>query len=151
MTNQEYRTPAKILHWLVAGLIIAQYILAELAEAAEDRVEILNQLAVLANHKSIGITILALAIVRIVLRFKSPPPALPATMPKWQVWGSHLSHILLYGFLFALPLSGWLMSSAKAYSVSWFNLVVLPDLIAPSEAWAKAMHCLLYTSDAADE
>lgn len=140
MTNQEYRTPAKILHWLVAGLIIAQYILAELAEAAEDRGEILNQLAVLANHKSIGITILALAIVRIVLRFKSPPPALPATMPKWQVWGSHLSHILLYGFLFALPLSGWLMSSAKAYSVSWFNLVALPDLIAPSEAWAKAMH-----------
>ncbi|GHA18539.1 cytochrome b561 [Arenicella chitinivorans] len=140
MTTHQYRIPAKILHWLVAGLIVTQYILAKLAEAAEDRGEVLNQLAVLANHKSIGITILALALVRIVVRFTSPPPALPETMPTWQVWGSHISHLLLYGFLFALPLSGWLMSSAKAYSVSWFNLVALPDLVGPSEAWAKAMH-----------
>ncbi|RBP53615.1 YceI family protein [Arenicella xantha] len=137
---QPYSNTAKTLHWLVAGLIVSQYILAKLSEIAKDNDEILNQLAILANHKSIGITILLLAIVRLVHRLRHTPPPLPQTMPRWQQLASNASHALLYGFLFALPITGWLMSSAKAYSVSWFNLFPLPDLIAPSETWYSLMH-----------
>jgi cytochrome b561/polyisoprenoid-binding protein YceI len=136
---KQYSTVSKFLHWSVAGLIVAQYGLAKLAENAEHNDKILEQLALTANHKSIGITILLLAVIRLVYRLRSPSPSLPSSMPQWQVTASKLSHFLLYALLFALPISGWLMSSAKAYSVSWFNLIALPDLVAPSKTLAELL------------
>jgi len=129
-----------LLHWLIAGLIVGQFVLAKLAELAKESNQILDQLALLANHKSIGMTILSLAIVRLIIRIKIKPPSLPHSMARWQCFASHVSHVLLYGFLFALPVTGWLMSSAKAYSVSWFNLFAFPDLVSPSEALAENLH-----------
>jgi cytochrome b561 len=131
---------AKTIHWLVAGLIVSQYILAKLAENAKNSNQVLEQLALLANHKSLGITILALAVIRLAYRFYAPAPKSPASMSAWQITASKTSHVLLYSFLFALPLTGWLMSSAKAYSVSWFNVVVLPDFVAPNEALGQWFH-----------
>ncbi len=142
-TQTQFSALAKWLHWLVAGLILTQYILSELAERAEHAGLIVKQLGIVANHKSIGMTILALAILRLGYRVFNPPPPLPDEMPKWQTWGSHASHILLYAFLFALPITGWLMSSAYAYTVSWFNLFALPDLIAANKAtanWLGTLH-----------
>lgn len=121
-------------------MIIGQFTLAKLAENAKHQDQLVEQLALLANHKSIGITILVLALIRLSYRLIVPAPSLPSSMNRWQVNASKASHILLYGFLFALPISGWLMSSAKAYSVSWFNLVTLPDFIAPSETLAEQFH-----------
>ncbi len=128
------------MHWSVAALIVTQFVLAKLAERAEDNEAKLTQLALLANHKSVGITILLLALVRICWRFIAPPPSLPAAMSGWQTQASKLSHLLLYVFLFALPITGWLMSSASAYTVSWFGLLELPDLVEPSEALKKILH-----------
>lgn len=124
-----YTLTAKILHWLVAGMIVLQFILAKMAENTDSPV---RELALLANHKSVGITILALAIARIIWRFWHQPPPLPTGMPNWQVMASHASHWSLYALLFLMPITGWLMSSASAYSVSWFNLFQLPDFIAPN-------------------
>ena len=129
--TQAYTGVAKYLHWLVAGLIVLQFVLAELAEGAGDADELLRQLALLAHHKSVGLTILLLALVRVGWRWYEPPPPLPSTMPSWQQLASKLSHNLLYVLLFALPVSGWLMSSASAYSVSWFNVLAIPDLVDP--------------------
>ncbi len=129
-SNAAFTQPARWLHWLIAGLIVLQYVLAE---TAEDAGSALAELAILAQHKSVGITVLMLAIVRLAWRLKAGAPAWPASMPRWQHLASTLSHCAFYLFLFALPLSGWLLSSAAAYSVSWFNLFVLPDLVAPSE------------------
>jgi len=131
-----YSNAAKWLHWSVAGLIVTQFVLAKLAERAQHSDKLLDQLALLANHKSIGMTILGLAVIRLAIRLVKKPPLLPDTIPPWQRIASHSSHALLYGFLFALPISGWLMSSAKAYSVSWFNLITFPDPIKPNEALA---------------
>ncbi len=140
----EFSRIAKFLHWSVAGLIVGQYVLAKLAENAKHNDEILQQLALLANHKSVGITILVLAIIRLIYRTRMPAPSLPLSMSAWQVNASKASHILLYGFLFALPISGWLMSSAKAYSVSWFNVLALPDFVAPNESLAEQLHAVHY-------
>ena len=126
MRNTAYTQTGKLLHWLVAGMIICQYVLAELAA---EQASPLAQLALLANHKSVGITILVLAIVRVLWRWRNPPPALPASMPKWQQRTSNVSHAALYLLLFILPISGWMLSSASAYAVSWFNLFTLPDLV----------------------
>ncbi len=133
-TPSSYAWPAQLLHWSVAALIVTQFVLAKLAERADDNEAKLAQLALLANHKSVGITILGLALLRVCWRFISPPPALPTAMPGWQIWASKLSHAVLYVLLFLLPISGWLMSSASAYTVSWFGLFELPDLVAPSKA-----------------
>ncbi len=134
MSSQTYTQTARWLHWLIAGAIVLQYVLAELAETAAESGSALAQLALLANHKSVGMTILGVALVRLVWRWRFPPPALPAETPGWQRAAAHGTHWGLYLCMFLLPLSGWLMSSASAYSVSWFGLFTLPDLVGPDEA-----------------
>jgi len=135
-----YSFVARLLHWLIAALIVVQYILAELSEWAEDAGSVVERLALLANHKSIGMTVLALAVIRLVWRLLNKPPVLPNSMPRWQHMASHTAHWLIYLLIFGLPLSGWLMSSANAYSVSWFNLFVFPDLIAVDKSSASFFH-----------
>lgn len=144
--SKEYSSAAKSIHWAVAGLILLQYLLIELAEIAEHAGLTVKQLGLIANHKSIGITILMLAVFRVIYRLRKPAPSLPPTMPAWQHRASHASHFLLYFCLFAMPLSGWLMSSANAYSVSWFNQIALPDLISPDKSaaqWLSTIHSRL--------
>jgi cytochrome b561 len=143
-----YGVVARSLHWAVAGAIALQFLLSQLAELAEHDGERLRQLALLANHKSVGITILALAVLRLCWRLLSPPPELPNTMPRWQQRASSVTHWTLYGALFAMPVTGWLMSSASAYSVSWFGLFTLPDLVGPDaglEDLFEEMHEVLAT------
>ena len=140
-----YGVVSRSLHWAVAGAIALQFLLSQLAERAGHDGERLRQLALLANHKSVGITILALAVLRLVWRVAAPPPALPTAMPPWQHRAAKVTHWALYGALFAMPVTGWLMSSASAYSVSWFGLFTLPDLIGP-DADMKAIFEELHES-----
>ena len=132
MNNTRYHSFSQVLHWLIAGLIVLQFVLANLADSASESGSGIRELALLANHKSVGITILVLVSLRLLWRMKTPPPDLPATMDQWQALASHISHWTLYSLIILLPISGWLMSSASAYSVSWFNLFQLPDFVAPN-------------------
>jgi cytochrome b561 len=123
---------AKTFHWVIVALILTQFWLAQRAEALPLG---LAKLATLARHKSVGLTILGLALLRLLWRWsqrESPP--LPNDLKPWERALAGLTHVGLYTLLFALPLSGWAMSSAKNYPVSWFSLVALPDLIGPDEA-----------------
>ncbi|MGH8250912.1 MAG: cytochrome b [Steroidobacteraceae bacterium] len=129
-TAGRYGFVAQALHWTIVGLLIVQVTLGKIADGMPLG---LDKLATLARHKSFGITILALAAIRLAWRaFNRPPP--PPPMPRWQLFAAHANHAALYLLLFAIPLSGWLMSSATNYPVSWFGLVQLPDLVAPDEA-----------------
>ena len=136
---------AQALHWLIAALIVVQYVLIRYAHAAEEArkthpIAALEQLAWLARHKSVGLTVLVLAIVRLGWRLAAPPPPFPAQMPRWQVVAARTTHWAFYVLLFALPLSGWLMSSAGNHPVSWFNLVQLPDFVAPNKPLEHFLH-----------
>jgi len=126
-----YTATAKLLHWLVASLVVVQFVLANLAERAEDADDLVSELALFANHRSVGITILALIIIRLLWRWRNPPPRLPDTVPGWQLKASRVSHYSLYAILLVMPISGWLMTSAADVSVSWFGLVDLPDFVSP--------------------
>lgn len=128
-----YGPVAMILHWIIALLIVAQFVLAELAEDLPLGME---KLQLLANHKSVGITVLGLAVLRLGWRLAVPPPPLPGAVPRWQARVSTATHWAFYGLLFAMPLSGWIFSSAASFSVSWFNLVQLPDLVGADEGLA---------------
>jgi cytochrome b561 len=128
-TATRYGLIPQLLHWTVVVLIGVQY---WLAERAEDLPLGMDKLATITRHKSVGITILLLALVRVAWRLLDRPPP-PPPMPAWQRNAAALAHWGLYALLFALPLTGWMMSSAANYPVSWFGLLQLPDLVMPSE------------------
>lgn len=134
---ERYGWLAKLFHWLIVFLVIGQFVLANIA----DNLPLgLRKVEVLGRHKSYGITILVLAILRLLWRYASPPPPLPAHMKGWERTAAHVSHFLLYALLFAVPLAGWTMSSARNFPVSWFGLVQLPDFVSPSESIFRAAH-----------
>jgi len=128
-TAVRYGFVAQGLHWIIAGLVVVQVTLATIAD---DLPVGLDKLALLARHKSVGITILALAFIRLAWRLIDRPPP-PPPMPRWQHTASRLTHAAFYVLLFAMPVSGWLMSSASNYPVSWFGLLQLPDFVRPDE------------------
>lgn len=126
-TSVRYGYVAQILHWAIVALLIIQVTLAKIADGLPLGLE---KLQVLARHKSFGITILGLAVVRLAWRLGNRPPPLPP-MPRWQAVAARLNHWTLYALLFAMPVTGWMMSSASNYPVSWFGLAQLPDLVGP--------------------
>ncbi len=135
---------SQALHWLIVALIITQYVLAQLAESAvHDRAAhpaaALQQLALLARHKSVGLTIFALAVLRLLWRWFSAPPPFPAAMPRWQVCAAKLTHYAFYALLFLLPMSGLVMSAASNYPVSYFGLFTIPNVVAPDETLKEIM------------
>lgn len=126
-TPERYGSVAQALHWVVVLLLIGQVAVGKIAHEMPDG---FDKLVLLARHKSVGITILGLAVLRLAWRLVDRPPA-PPPMPRWQLLAARASHAALYVLLFAMPLSGWLMSSASNYPVSWFGFAQLPDLVAP--------------------
>ena len=130
MPNQSapirYSAVAQALHWIIAALIVTQFTLAWMAD---DLPLGSHKLGLLARHKSFGMTVLMLAALRLLWRLFNPPPALPAGMSKIERLLAKGTHVAFYVLLFAMPLTGWLMSSAKNYSVSWFGLFTWPNLI----------------------
>ncbi len=80
-------------------------------------------------HKWIGLAVLVLTVGRLVWRWRHPPPPLPGTVARWEAASAALGHWALLVLLLAMPISGWLMSSAAGVSVLWFGIVALPDLV----------------------
>jgi cytochrome b561 len=139
LTNDatRYGLVAQVFHWAIVALIVAQFVLAKKADALPLGAA---KLATLAQHKSVGITILGLAILRLTWRLLGSTPPLPDSTPSWQRRAAHVSHFLLYGLLLVIPVLGWLMSSARNFPVSWFGLVTLPDFIEPNPAAFELLH-----------
>lgn len=86
-------------------------------------------------HKALGITILALTLIRLVWRLTHRPPPLPATMPTWEQRAARLAHLGFYLLLLGLPLSGWLLVSVSPLNLptSWFGQFLIPHLPAPAD------------------
>jgi cytochrome b561 len=125
-----YTAVAQIVHWVVAALIVTQFTLAQMAKELPLGG---RKLELLARHKSVGMTVLMLAVLRLAWRLFNKAPPLPSGMSKLERLGALISHWGLYTLIFLMPITGWLMSSAKNYSVSWFHLFTWPNLIAPNE------------------
>jgi cytochrome b561 len=134
MPNQtfpaRYGAVAQLFHWLIAALIVVQFTLAWIAD---DLPLGMQKLATLARHKSFGMTVLMLVVLRLLWRLFHPPPQLPSAMSPIERKLARGTHVLFYALLFVMPLTGWMMSSAKNYSVSWFGRFTWPNLIAPNE------------------
>jgi cytochrome b561 len=125
-----YSAVAQTLHWIIAALIAIQF---TLAWTADDLPLGMHKLTLLARHKSFGMTVLMLAVLRLTWRLFNPAPPLPPGMTSIERFMARATHLAFYVLLFAMPLTGWLMSSAKNYSVSWFGLFTWPNMIGPNE------------------
>lgn len=131
MKDYRYTVTAIVLHWLVAGLIIATF---PLGLYMSDMALSPRKLQLYSYHKWTGIVILLLVVLRLLWRAAHRPPAMLAGMPRWQESSAHAVHFVLYGLMLAVPLSGWLMSSASGFQVVLFGVLPLPDLIAANKA-----------------
>jgi len=88
-----------------------------------------DKLKLYSWHKWVGVTVFLLALFRIAWRVTHQPPALPSSMPRLMQIAAHAGHHMLYMLMFLIPLSGWLMSSAKGFQTVWFGILPIPDLI----------------------
>lgn len=124
------------LHWLVALLVFSGWGLGMYMTDLKLSPE---KLKLYSWHKWIGISVLILACLRVGWRVTHPaPPANPAH-PLWQRRAAAAAHLALYLLMFAIPLSGWMFSSASGYPVKYFGLIPLPDLVAKSKELADVL------------
>ena len=135
-TPQRWGALSQLLHWLIVALILTQLTLAHLAN---DLPVGSRKVKLLATHKSIGITILLLACLRLLWRWSNPTPLLPDTLGPLERNAARATHGALYALLFAMPLSGWMMSSARGFPVSYFGFFTLPDLVPKSRPLYEAL------------
>lgn len=131
-----YTRPAIALHWLIALLVFAGWGLGMYMHdlpASPTKVELVSW------HKWIGVTVFLLALARAAWRATHAPPPLPGTTAPWQARAARASHLLFYVLLLAMPLSGWLMSSAKGFQTVWFGVVPIPDLLEKNKALGELL------------
>ncbi len=111
-STESWGWPTRMLHWVVAGLILFQLGLGVYMTGAVD--DLLQRFSLTQTHKSWGFVVFALALVRIAWRLVNPAsPAKPPAMPDWQWRIAELTHVLLYMLILILPLSGWVNAAAS--------------------------------------
>ncbi|MEO0316526.1 MAG: hypothetical protein RL404_203 [Pseudomonadota bacterium] len=134
--DAQYTATAKALHWLMAlliiGLLALGFVMTEMPVSPQ-------KLKVYSWHKWGGVTLFVLLLVRVSWRIAHPPPALPWQMGRLQQLAAHLGHLALYALMIALPITGWLMSSAKGFQTVWFGVLPIPDLLGKDKALGELL------------
>jgi cytochrome b561 len=147
---QRYTKTAMLLHWLVAMLIIATFFLGLTMVDIQGVTP--TKLKYFSWHKWMGVTVLLLAVLRILWRTANRPPPPPAGMPAWQVKAAACMHYALYVFIFAVPLSGYLYTTAANVPVVYLGLWQIPALFEGTpelKAFFKPIHYWLNMAMAA--
>ncbi len=132
-THAHWGLVAKTFHWLVA---LGIFVMAGIGLYMVGLPLGLAKLKVYLLHKALGITVLALVLLRLLWRLVDRHPRYPAGMPRWQVGAARASHALLYLLLLAVPVSGWVYNSASGFPLPWFGLVDLPAIAPVSKPLA---------------
>ncbi|MEK1871763.1 MAG: cytochrome b [Rhizobium altiplani] len=140
MTDIKTRFSAvqRLLHWLMAIGILAMLFIGVGMVSTIGR----QYVPLLITHKTLGIAILVLALVRLLVRFVSGAPALPADLPEPMRLAAHLSHVGLYALMIGMPLIGWAMMSAAAYPIVLFGGIRLPPILPQS----ASLHTMLWSA-----
>jgi cytochrome b561 len=142
-----YTRVAIVLHWLIACLMVIAVALGWLANLAPDAAV----RPMIDTHKSVGLTVLALAVMRLLWRLTHQPPPMPPKYSPIERRGAHAAHWALYALIFLLPISGYLHDSAfklaAAHPLRWFWLIPVPRLPAIMDmpaAQKAAFHAQLF-------
>ena len=130
-SDERWGAVSQGFHWLIVILIV---VMAYLGLTMVDLPNTPHKIAVYTLHKSIGICILALVVLRLGWRLYAGRPPELAGIPTWQARIASATHAALYLLLFAVPLSGWVVNSSTGFPLHWFNLVNLPPIASKSDA-----------------
>ena len=138
-TQARFPAMSRLLHWLMAAMIVAMlFIGVVMAASVSARYELLVSI-----HRPLGIAIFVLCVLRMVNRLINPPPELPDTVPSLQRFTAKASHIVLYALMFIMPLVGWGMLSAARYPIVLYGPLRLPPIL-PHDltlyAWLRDLH-----------
>jgi len=136
--HHQWGAVAKFFHWIIALGILGNGIWGLLMTGMSPSMAKIN---VYALHKSIGLTVLALVLLRMAWRLGDRAPR-DEPMPHWQRWAAHATHVLLYVLIVAIPLSGWWFNSLHGFPLQWFKLFNLPALAAKNEHMAHVAHAV---------
>ena len=131
-----YTSTAKTLHWLVSLMIFCMLLLGFYMS---DLPLSPDKLKFYSWHKWAGVTVFLLVIARLGWRITHTPPAMPAQMSQLQQVAATIFHFALYALMFLIPLSGWLMSSAKGFQTVWFGVLPIPDLLPKDKVVGDAL------------
>ena len=135
---------SRSFHWLIVLLILGQGSLGLWMVTLRNSPD---KIQLYALHKSFGLSILALALLRLTWRLYSGVPRPVPGIPRWQKRAADLSHWGLYALLFAIPISGWVLNSAAGFPLQWFGLFNLPPIAGKDEGLhelAEQVHELLF-------
>jgi len=136
VNTDSYSGLAKILHWLVVVLLLAQFAVAwTMPDVHRDT----KPVGLIAWHLSIGTAILLVMLVRLGWRSVSTVPPAPDTLAPPLRLLSRLAHWLLYGLLIGLPLLGWINANARGWTVRLFGGLPLPALVPAASSWGRQM------------
>jgi len=122
------------LHWTLALLLVA---IATIGLLMVEMPNTPSKIEIYAIHKSLGLTILALVVLRLVWRLQAGRPGPVQGTPRWQQRIATLTHGALYLLLLSMPLSGWLFNSTAGYPLQWFGMFNLPALADEDRRWRE--------------
>lgn len=127
--TSSYTSTAKLLHWLMASIWIAVWIVGALAVYFRDTLNPTHGLTYW--HKAFASALLILLVIRVAWRATHTPPEMPAQMTSRMKQAAHLGHLVLYALaLAALPISGWIWSSVADKPIMVLGMLQLPPLLA---------------------
>lgn len=139
--NQTAREPgygavAKLLHWLIVALLVAQFLIGwtmpDIRRGTKPE-------GLISLHLSVGLLILFIVVIRILWRLSHPVPLLDDGQPYWQHRAAEATHGLLYLILFFLPLMGWANASSRGWTMHFFGLFTLPALVSSGSAFGHEL------------
>jgi cytochrome b561 len=128
-TDRRYGIAAIALHWVLAALITTLVVMGIYMVGLPDVGFSTTKIVLVLTHKEIGVVVLGLVAVRLAWREWNILPRLVETLPEWQKVTAIFVHLSFYALMLALPITGWLMSSAAGIPVSVLNLFTLPDYL----------------------
>ena len=131
-TVTRYNATARALHAMIAVLVIANLALGLLHEPLEDTVNLLPL------HKSIGLTVLAVSVARVLWRFTWKTPIYAPAIGRVDLAVAKVVHVLFYALIILMPLTGWIMSSAGKRPLAWFGVGVPKFAVAKGSPLAEA-------------
>ena len=135
--SNRYGLIAQLLHWAVVVGILLQYVWAWRIDNTDS---IREQFSLVTTHKSIGMTVLALVLLRMGWRAFNKPPPYPPSMARWEINAANLMHALLYLLILLMPLTGWMYTSAAGYGAEFWGLIDVPDFVPTGERLENFMH-----------
>lgn len=141
METSRYGNAARLLHWLMAVLVLITLPVGVLmTQSAIDR-DLQNALFI--YHKNVGVCLLVMVMLRLVVRWRHPPPAVPGSLPPWQARAAGTTHRVLYLLLLIVPVAGFVRVQAGGYPIEMLDALGMPFLVPRSDdlaEQAKSVH-----------